>query len=393
MTLSFLSDRTAPRLRAFDERVVGLWNQANPNRQVTLTTLDHEILRGELERYLTASPTPDVLTWFAGNRMRSLVERGLMMDLAELWEAEGFTRSYAPAFRRMAQEGDAVTFLPTSYYWWAIYYRPSVFHSVGIAAPVETWDDLLGACERLRAAGKHPFALGARHRCPAAAWFDYLDLRINGPEFHRRLMALEESYRDERVRTVFDHWRTLLDGGCFAGDPGAYDEDHAVRLLMRGEAGMVLIGAYITDEYAPDAGDDLDFFRFPVFDPGLPIGEDAPVDGYFVPAATADPGAARAFLAFLGSREVQQLALDELSALPTRTDVDGRGGPGTTAKGRDMIGRAAHLSQFYDLDTPWEMADAGMDAFVAFLRDPGRIADLLGELDALRLRLRHRVVT
>ena len=32
----------------------------------------------------------------------------------------------------------------------------------------------------------------------ASAWFDYLDLRINGGDFHRALLAGEESLRQPR---------------------------------------------------------------------------------------------------------------------------------------------------------------------------------------------------
>jgi len=40
--------------------------------------------------------------------------------------------------------------------------------------------------------------------------------------------------------------------------------------------------------------------------------------------------------------------------------------------------------QFYDLDTPAEFAAHGMDAFVAFLRDPDSIDRLLTDLEARR---------
>lgn len=392
MRISFLTDHTAPRPHAFCERIVGLWNQSHPDELVEFSTLDHEILKRDLETHLRSEPPPDVLTmvhngWYAGNRSGSHAGDGLMMNVADLWEVEGFSRSYADAFQRIAATGADVYFLPTSFYWWAVYYRPSVFRAVGVAAPIETWEDLLAACQVFRSAGLHPFALGARHGCPAAAWFDYLDSRLNGPEFHDRLLLLRESYTDRRVRTVFDHWGRLLDSGCFAGEPAVYDEAEAVDLVRRGEAAMVLIGAYVADEYAPDLEPDLDCFRFPIVHRHLPVGEDAPVDGYFAAGKSANPGGARRFLAFLGSREVQQLAIDELSALPTRTDVNCRRASRLARRGLDLIGRADHVSQFYNLDTPEEMGEAGMRAFVSYLREPGQIDDLLDGLESLRLEL------
>lgn len=388
MPLTFLTDHTEPRARAVDEWVVRGWNRRRPDVPVELAVLDHEVLRGRVESYLTAEHPPDVMTWFAGNRTRSLVERGLMLDLAPLWATADLADCYAPELRATAGSDGPMTFLPTSRYWWAVYYRPSVFRSLRIPTPIQRWEQLASAVDRLRTAGLVPFALGAKYRCPAAAWFDYLDMRINGPAFHRELMSLRRSYRDDRVRAVFTFWRRLLDDGWFCDEPTEHDEDDAVAAVLRGEAGMTLIGAYIADEYVPAGETDLDFFRFPIIDATLPIGENAPVDGYFAAANGHAPGQAAEFLGYLGSREVQERTSAVLNVLPARGDVDLSTAARHVADGRRLLGRADHVAQFYDLDTPWELADVGMAAFMAFLRDPAACDTLLADVDSARLRLR-----
>jgi len=100
-------------------------------------------------------------------------------------------------------------FLPTSYYWWAVYYRPSLFEQAGITKVPETWKSVLGACDTLNAAGITPITIGTRYPWTAAAWFDYLNMRINGPQFHIDLMLLKESYTDERVKAVFASGRSV----------------------------------------------------------------------------------------------------------------------------------------------------------------------------------------
>jgi hypothetical protein len=42
------------------------------------------------------------------------------------------------------------------------------------------------------------------------------------------------------------------------------------------------------------------------------------------------------------------------------------------------------VAQFYDRDTTPELADEGMNAFMAFWDDPDSIADLLADLEAAR---------
>ncbi len=386
-TITYNSYNGDPLPRALDEEVVAMWNEAHPDQPVAHSIIAHEEFKQALRAYLTAEPSPDVLTWFAGNRARFFIDRGLIQDFSDMWEEQGFDETYAPGFQALAQVGDGYYFLPTSYYWWAVYYRPSILEEVGVQAPIETWDDMLAACDAFDAAGKRAFTIGTRFRWPAAGWFDYLNMRINGPEFHINLMLLTESYTDERVRAVFDHWAQLLEHNCFIDDPAAYDWQEAVDFMVRGEAGMYLMGQFITDQYPDELEDDLDFFQFPIINPDVPIGEDAPTDGYFIAAQARNPEGATDFLAFLGSQEVQQLAFDELGRLPTRTDVDISGASEATQKGIALIQSADYVAQFYDRDTTPEMAESGMDAFMAFWDDPSSIDSLLEELDADRVRL------
>ena len=76
---------------------------------------------------------------------------------------------------------------------------------------------------------------------------------------------------------------------------------------------------------------------FPIINPDVPIGEDAPTNGYFMAARARNPEGGLAFLAYLGSREVQQKAFDELGRLPTRTDVDVSQASPATLKGIEAL--------------------------------------------------------
>lgn len=385
--VTFSSYNSDPLPREQTETLVADWNAANPDLQVELSTVAHEDFKQAIRTYLAASPAPDVLTWFAGNRARFFIDRDLVLDFSDAWEANGLDDTYGAGFNALATVGEGKYFLPTSYYWWAVYYRPSIFEAAGITEPVETWDDLLAACDALNAIGVAPFTTGTKFRWPAAAWFDYINMRTNGPQFHIDLMLLKESYLDERVKQTFANWAQLLEHDCFIDDPAAYDWNEGVDFMVQGEAAMYLMGAFIRDTYPDEMEDDLDFFRFPIIDPEMPIGEDAPTDGYFISANAANPEGAKHFLMHLGSQEIQQQNFDNLGRLPTRTDVDISGASADTQKGIDLILSADYIAQFYDRDTTPEMADAGMNAFVAFWDDPSSIDELLEVLEAERIRL------
>lgn len=385
--VTFSSNQSDPLPRAFTEQMVASWNEANPELQVELSTVAHEDFKNAIRTYLAADPSPDVLTWFAGERAAFFIDRGLIGDFSDAWEANGLDDTFAPGFTALATSGEGKYFLPTSYYWWAVYYRPSIFEEVGVEAPIETWDELLAACDAFNAAGIAPFAIGTKFRWPAAAWFDYINMRTNGPQFHIDLMLLKESYEDERVKQTFAHWQELLDHNCFIEDPAAYDWNEALDIMVQDEAAMYLMGGFITDSFPDELESDLDFFRFPIINPDMPIGEDAPTDGYFMSANAANPEGAKEVLMYLGSQEVQQQAFDELGRLPTRTDVDISAASEATQKGINLIQTADYVAQFYDRDTTAEMADAGLSAFVEFWDDPSAIDDILARLEEDRVRI------
>ncbi len=292
------------------------------------------------------------------------LERCYMIDALHLWIPTGADQAITPAALNAACQAAGVQ-------------------------PPTTWDELITACDTLNAAGIIPIAIGTKAPWTAAAWFDFLNMGINGPEFHRNLMLLTESYTDERVTAVFDHWRQLYEHNCFLADSAAYEWQDALDFMNRGEAAMYLMGDFIRDSVPDEIEDDLDFVRFPIINPDMPIGIDAPTDGYFMSPNAPNMEGGMDFLAFLGSQEAQQFSADELGRLPTRTDVDTSNFTDAQRKGIELVQTSDFVLQFYDRDTTPEMAEAGLNAFAEFIADPmnADVAAILESLEADRERI------
>jgi len=369
-----------PVPRELDAKIVALFMERYPDIRVEHSTVAHEDFKQAIRTYLVASPPPDVLTWFAGERMRFFTRTGLIANITNVWQGSDWEDVYPVGFQSMSQDAGAYYFVPQSYYWWAVYYRTDIYDEVGLEVP-ETWDAFLDNCRALDAAGYIPVAIGSRYGWPAAGWFDYLNMRVNGPEFHIRLLDGLESYESEEVRNTFAHWKQAMDAGCFIDNPASYDWQDAAEFMIQGEAAMYLMGQFILDVFPADARDSVDFFRFPIIDPDLPVGEDAPTDGYFVSANAANMENAKLFIEFLGSREVNEMWAREAGRLVPRTDLDPNIYPPATRKGlEEILRRADYVAQFYDRDTPEELAGRGMDAFVEFMANPGALDRILADL-------------
>lgn len=377
---SYMSD---PDPRVADADAVQIFQEDHPDYEIVHSTVAHEDFKQAIRAYLTASTPPDVMTWFAGNRARFFIDNDQIMDISDVWESEGWNESYPKGFQALSTVDGKQYFLPTSWYWWAVYYRPSIFAELNLEPP-ETWEEFMEVNETLKENGITPLAIGTKYRWTAAAWFDYLNMRINGPQFHIDLMLCKESYDDPRVAKVFEYWGELLENGYFLEDAAAYSWSEALEPFIAGDAAMYLMGDFIRDSLPDEAEADLDFFRFPIIDPSVPIGEDAPTDGFFIAANSQHPEAAKEFLAYLGGVDYQTLFAEDLGRLPTNSGVDRTMFTAQQQKGMELIDGADFVAQFYDRDTTPELADEGMNAFMAFWDDPDSIADLLADLEAAR---------
>jgi len=272
-----------PEPKRVEAELMEMFSEQNPDSKVIHSTVAHEDFKQAIRAYLTSSAPPDVLTWFAGNRARFFIDKDLIMDISDVWEEAGWNESYAKGFRAMSSVDDKQYFLPGNWYWWAVYYDTRVFDEYDIEIP-ETWDELMAVCEKLKSNGVTPFTVGTKYRWTAAAWFDYLNMRVNGPEFHINLMLGKESYDDPRVLKVFnEYWGPMIDKGYFVESPASYAWAEAIPFMTNGDAAMYLMGDFIRDSYPEEDLEYLDFFRFPIIDPSVPVGEDAPTDGYFIP--------------------------------------------------------------------------------------------------------------
>ena len=101
---------------------------------------------------LTSSAPPDVMTWFAGNRARFFIDKGQIMDISDVYKSEGWDKSYPKGFQALSTVDGKQYFVPTSYYWWAVYYNKKVFEKYGLEPP-KTWDEFMKVNETLKKNG------------------------------------------------------------------------------------------------------------------------------------------------------------------------------------------------------------------------------------------------
>ncbi len=385
--LNITSDMSNPAPRAVMEGLAAQFDEMHPDLTVNLTIVDREAWKTQIRNSLSAN-APDVVNWYAANRMGPYVSAGLFEDVSDVWADE--------ALAGLASTKGAMTIddkqwgVPYTYYQWGIYYREDIFKELGLTEPA-TFDEEMANCAKILESGRKCYTIGSKFLWTAGGWFDYMNMRTNGFDFHMQLAQGEVEWTDERVRETFANWRKLIDMGAFIDDHQNYSWQEALPFMLKGEATAYLMGNFAVAPMREGGltDDQLGFYQFPLI-ADVPQGEDAPTDTFHIPSGATNKDAARAFLKFVVSPDVQSdiNGGDKLGQLPVNsasTVADDK----FIKKGFDMLSNNAQggVAQFFDRDFPAEMASAGMEGLQEFMVFPDNLDDILARLEETRQRV------
>jgi multiple sugar transport system substrate-binding protein len=346
---------------------------------VKINTVDHNTFQQQINNYLQGTPD-DVITWFAGYRMRYFAKKGLLGDISDVWSKVG--DQFSPAIKAASTGADGKQyFMPLLNYAWGMFYRKSVFAQHGYAVP-KTWDEYRALSAKMQKDGI-PVAFADQEGWPAFGTFDYLNMRINGYEFHESLMSGKEAWDGPKVVKVFDTWKSILPY-YQTGALGRLWQDAAQSLLQK-KTGMYLLGGFVSQQFVAKADkDDLDFFPFPEID--STVGSDAveaPIDGYMMAKRPKNADGAKKLLTFLSTSEAElgYLKVDP-SNLALNKNASTTSYNAIQKKQLALIASAKSISQFLDRDAdPTFASTVAIPAFQQFLKTPNNVPSILKSME------------
>lgn len=220
-----------------------------------------------IQSSIASGNTPDLFTWWTGKTFEELIDTGQVAPLDDVWEKLVSTGEYDASTRDLFKVGDHVYAVPMTLARWVVLYNKQMFADAGISEP-KTWDELMAAAEKLKAAGHTPFNITVQEGWRGFIWFEELMIRTN-PNAYKGLFDGSVAYDGPEVRKAFEIWSDLYAKGYFV-DPRSTEESQD---FARGKAAMYLIGEWaegIVDAAGlkPDSG--FGAFIMPNVDPSLP---------------------------------------------------------------------------------------------------------------------------
>ncbi len=374
-TVTFGSNASDPVPKAAYAAVFKAFTKKTGTK-VSVNTVDHNTFQEQINTYLQGRPQ-DVFTWFAGYRMQFFAQKRLLQPIDDVWQT--LKPQFSPAMQAASKGLDGhFYFVPIYNYPWAVFYRKSVFQQHGYTVP-KTWDEFMTLMKKMKTDGLTPLAFTDKDGWPAMGTFDILNMRINGYDFHVRLMAGKESWDSPKVKAVFNQWSEVLPYTS-QGALGLTWQEGAQQMISK-QAGMYLLGSFVGQQ-ATVAADhaDLDFFAYPsINETHGQDAIDAPIDGFLMAKKAKNSAGAKALLKYLGSAAAENIYLKS-----DANDV-GANKHASTAhynvlqkKAATLIAGTKHIAQYMDRDTRPDFASTVMiPALQQFLNNPNDVNGLV----------------
>lgn len=378
--ITFGNNQADPVPKAAIEAAAKAFQDANAGANVKFNTVAHTTFQENINNYLQGSPD-DTFGWFAGYRAKFFANKGLVGDISDVYKA---TAGIPESLKKACSTDDGKQIImPAAYYPWVVLYRKSVFEKNGFAVP-KTLDEFKKLGDQMKAKNIVPMAFCDKDGWEAMGMFDILNMRVNGYDYHIKLMAGQEDWSGDKVVKVFDTWKGLLP--LLQPDALGRTWQEAAQALQKGQAGMYYLGTFAAQQFEKGAEqEDLDFFTFPEIDSNIGSGAiEAPTDGYMMSKRPKNEAGAKAWLGFLGGAKAQDILVQaDPSVIATSAQADVAKYTSLQKKMLNLLKDAKEVSLFLDRDSRPDFASTVMGpAIQSFLKNPNDITNILKNVEA-----------
>jgi len=303
-----------------------------------------------------------------GRQAEELVEAGLMLDLTDVAEAEGWKDIVNPSslLDSCTYEGRIYCVPVNIHSWQLIWLSHKAYADAGVPVP-QNWYEFVAAAPKLQAAGKIPLAMGQQSWQSNGA-FGVMSVALGGMELWGKVNIEKDAdaAAGPEMAQVFEAFgaaRKLSEGS------NIQEWNQATNLVITGQAGGQIMGDWAQGEFqvaGQKAGVDYSCL------PGLGVNEVISTggDAFYLPVID-DPDiqrAQKAMASMMISKKVQVAFNLKKGSLPVRGDVDLAAANDCMKKGLKILAEGHILPDTNQLLTPDTLGQID-DLMVEFWND------------------------
>ena len=335
------------------------FQKAHPEIKLNVVGLEQNAYKTKLQTAIASGDVPDVFYTLPGGYLSNFVKSGQVYDLSSDLAKDGWGNSFVQTALTQVQTAGKTYAVPVDTDAAVMWYNKALFDQNGWQIP-QTWDQLLALCEQIKNSGITPIALGNKDSWPATFWFQYGELRRQGPDVVGKFNAKDPSATfGASAQASLSDMKSLVDKGYFSTGLNGMSDQDANLLFLNSQAAMVLNGTWqIGSSADAPSGFELGYFPFPSVNGGNPSYSSDTVAGvaaaFAISEKSQDKADAVTFLKFLTSEKVMNSYVD---IRKTMVNVKGAtteqaAGPVLYGIATNIVGKAAALDPFYDTAMP-----------------------------------------
>ena len=248
------------------EELFAQYKKVEPNVTFKASFSPTDQLQTALRAQLGGGNAPDLFVNWPGNgsamAVQQLAPSGLVADISD----QAWIKAVPDGIKPLLGAGGKT-------YMWSpgvtpigVIYNKKVFEEVGISSPPKTWDELLDAARKLKAAGKIPFAVGNQ-----TPWITQLipyaiapsTAFAEDPNLAQDMLDGKKTFSNSGWGSVFDRYLELYKDDLFNKSPNGTTFEQTQQLLGTGKAGMVVQVIAALPPFLAAAKDKSDLATFP----------------------------------------------------------------------------------------------------------------------------------
>jgi raffinose/stachyose/melibiose transport system substrate-binding protein len=196
---------------------------------------------------LSSNDLPEICTYESGARLIPVIESGQILDVEKTFsELDIFNcleESAVSLLKKLVNE-KGLYCAPLGMNVEGFWYNKALFEKAGIKDVPKTWDELLGACEKLKAAGITPIVQGGSDRWPMTRVLNAYLVRSIGLDAVENAVFGKAHFTDPEYVAGAQMFADMAEKGYFAVGMNTIDPGTATSMLMNGQAAMNYDGSW-----------------------------------------------------------------------------------------------------------------------------------------------------
>ncbi len=307
LTFWYWAESDAPGADAWMKETVEAYKKIKPNVSIEVVPQSTDTLISAFQAAATAKSGPDIASQWATGPVMGFVWQDALVPVSD----------YVPA----AELDNWLNLSENKYqdkYWAAsmylmgidVMYNKDLFAKAGVTAPESgrwTWDEFIAACDKLKAAGLTPWAIGDKDGYGGAWWFANYGIQfLDSTDDLRQAIIGAKSFSDEHYTGWYKDLDEMVKKGYFNQDVMSLDLSQGVRLFWEGKAAMAFGTDGMIKQALTDLGEDkVGVMKTPKKGTGklADVGNATQSISFFITKWCKNPQAAADFLVFMHTPE------------------------------------------------------------------------------------------